>query len=630
MSDLFTLFAKLVLDSSEYDKGLDESKEKASTFGGGLKTAAKVGIGALAAIGTAAVGAGAALVKGVGGVAEYGDNIDKMAQKMGLSAEAYQEWDAVMQHSGTSMEAMKASMKTLANAAETNSKAFKELGITEDELKTLNQQELFERTISALQNVKDETKRTYLAGKTLGKGATELGALLNTSAEDTQAMRDRVRELGGVMSDDAVKAAAAYQDSLQDMQTAISGLKRGVMAEFLPAITTVMDGVTDLFAGDTEKGIEQLQDGIEQVFSTIDDAIPKVLETGEAIFTAIGAAVEANLPTIMEKGTQILVSLTEGVLEYAPKLLETLPEIITSMLTVIITESPRLISAGIQLLKALVTGVVNTIPALVAAVPQIFAAFKGVWDTLDWNQIGQDAITWIKGGINALATAIPNALKDIGNKAIEFFRTLDWAGLGQKVIDFIKNGVLAVPSLIANALVSLGGTAMSAFRSIDWFSLGSNVIQGIVNGLRAGMDWIADTARSVAKRALDAAKNFLGISSPSKVARDQIGKMFDAGLSLGLDSNAEEVADSSERLAKRTLAPFEGAKVPSVETPGVSYGGSNGAEIYAVLLAILAWLQDNDPDKKPPVPIYIDGAGLVGYYDRQMGLRTGMKARGVI
>ena len=62
--------------------------------------------------------------------AAYGDSIDKMSQKMGLSAKAYQEWDAVMQHSGTSMETMKASMKKLTNAAETGNEAFEKLGIT--------------------------------------------------------------------------------------------------------------------------------------------------------------------------------------------------------------------------------------------------------------------------------------------------------------------------------------------------------------------------------------------------------------------------------------------------------------------------------------------------------------------
>lgn len=188
--ELFSLFAKLTLDTSEFDKNTDRAKEEAGNFGESLINAGKIGVAALASIGTAVVGATTALIKGTGEVAAYGDNIDKMSQKMGMSAEAYQEWDAVMQHSGTSMETMKASMKTLANAAETGSDAFEKLGISQEELASMSQEQLFERTISALQNVDDETQRTYLAGKTLGRGATELGALLNTSAEDTQAMRD--------------------------------------------------------------------------------------------------------------------------------------------------------------------------------------------------------------------------------------------------------------------------------------------------------------------------------------------------------------------------------------------------------------------------------------------------------
>ena len=199
-----------VLDGEATAAGKAAGGKMSSALGGALKT----GVSAIAGLGTAALGAGTALASAANGVAAYGDNIDKMSQKMGMTAEAYQEWDAVMQHSGTSMETMKSSMKTLANAAQTGNDAFKELGITEKDLQTMNQQDLFEATIAGLQQVDDTTQRTYLAGQLLGRGATELGALLNTSAEDTQAMRDRVHELGGVMSDEAVKNSAAFKDSL--------------------------------------------------------------------------------------------------------------------------------------------------------------------------------------------------------------------------------------------------------------------------------------------------------------------------------------------------------------------------------------------------------------------------------
>ena len=184
--DVFDLVAKLTLDTSEYDKELDNAENSSNNFGktfgtimGTVGTVAGVAGVAISAVGGAVVGTTKTLVDGATDVAAYGDNIDKMSQKMGISIEAYQEWDAVMQHSGTSMESMKASMKTLANAVENGNEAFEKIGLSQEALAEMSQEEIFEATISGLQNIEDTTQRTYLAGQLLGRGATELGALLN-------------------------------------------------------------------------------------------------------------------------------------------------------------------------------------------------------------------------------------------------------------------------------------------------------------------------------------------------------------------------------------------------------------------------------------------------------------------
>ena len=146
-----------IFDSEADKAGQSAGKKFGGSMGSAIGGALKTGVAAIAGLTTAAVGAGTALAASANSVADYGDNIDKMSQKMNMTAEAYQEWDAVMQHSGTSMETMKASMKTLANAAETNNAAFKTLGITEKDLQTMNQQQLFEATIAGLQNMTDDT-----------------------------------------------------------------------------------------------------------------------------------------------------------------------------------------------------------------------------------------------------------------------------------------------------------------------------------------------------------------------------------------------------------------------------------------------------------------------------------------
>ena len=78
---------------------------------------------------------------------------------MNMSAEAYQEWSAVMEHSGTSIDTMQASMKTLANAVETGNEAFEKLGLTQEELSSMDNEQIFSATITALQNVDDEKER---------------------------------------------------------------------------------------------------------------------------------------------------------------------------------------------------------------------------------------------------------------------------------------------------------------------------------------------------------------------------------------------------------------------------------------------------------------------------------------
>ena len=299
--------------------------------GGAVATAGKVMAGAVAAGGTALAGLGASFVSASGDIASYGDNIDKMSQKLGISAEAYQEWDAVMQHSGTSMESMGAAFKKLAVASvdynDEQIAAFARVGVTLDDLEngTYNQEELFAKVVSGLQDMGEGALRTETATKLLGKGATELGALLNTSSEDTQAMRDRVKELGGVMSEDAVKSAAAYQDQLQDMQTAFSGLSRNMLSEFLPGITTVMGGLTEIFSGNSEQGIGMITEGISSIMSGLTEALPQMLQVGASIVEALGQAILENAPELFQTGMQLVMDIGTFLLENAPLLFETVP-----------------------------------------------------------------------------------------------------------------------------------------------------------------------------------------------------------------------------------------------------------------------------------------------------------------
>ena len=482
------------LDGELGSAGEKGGKTWSASFGG----AAKGAVTAVTAVTAATAAMGAAVVKSASDTAAYGDNIDKMSQKMGMSAAAYQEWDAVMQHSGTSMETMKASMKTLANAAESGNEAFATLGITEQELATLNQQELFERTIAGLQNMEDGTQRTYVAGQLLGRGATELGALLNTSAEDTQAMRDRVHELGGVMSDEAVKAAAAYQDSLQDMQTAMQGLSRGLTQEFMPGIKTAMDGLTELFTGNTDSGIALISQGVDSLLANLTEQLPRFMEIGMGIIEALGTAIIENLPKLAESAIKIITELVKKLIENLPKVIDAAMQIIGAIADGLIQALPELIPALVEVTLTIVEKLTD--PDVLTKM--IEAAFK---------IIGALA----EGLIKALPTLIEKVPQIIGNLIkciLEFLPQLLESGV--KLIAELAKGVLEGAGSVIKAIGDLMGKVRDAIHekveaAKQW---GADLIQNFISGITSKVSGLWNTIKSIA----GGIKNMLGFSEPKE------------------------------------------------------------------------------------------------------------------
>ena len=577
-----------VLNPEAENAGMQAGEKVSGGIVSGIGKVAGMGataFGAIAAAGTAATGA---FVSGVGSVAEYGDNIDKMSQKMGMSIESYQEWDAVMQHSGTSMETMKASMKTLANAAESGSDAFEKLGISQEEIASMSQEQLFERTIAALQNVSDSTERTYLAGKTLGRGATELGALLNTSAEDTQAMRDRVRELGGVMSEDAVKSAAAYQDSLQDMTTAFTGLKNNLMAEFLPSITTVMDGLTEIFAGNFGEGIGMVTEGINSLMTGILDALPGIADAATSIFTALAQTFVANLPQIVDVGLQIIISLAGSIMEnlpligeallgvgevlvntlmeYGPTLLEQGFEMVSNLVMGIIENAPAMVDGlgelinqglaliegnlpgfldkGIQFVEQMATGILENLPTVITSMGEIVTnLISFLMEHLpEYLQKGVEMLQNIGQGI---MDNLPEILTTMGTVLVDILGTIaehlpEYLQKGVEMLVEVGKGLLqAIPEVLA-MLPEIFDSILNEFGKFDWLGIGKNIIDGIAKGVTDFAGNLADAAIGAVGGAWDGICSWLGIASPSKKARDVIGRNWALGIGEGFEQNMPE------------------------------------------------------------------------------------------
>lgn len=605
--NLFELFVKIGV-KDEASKNIGNISEK---LGNGLKTAAKIGTAAVATV-TAAVGTmTAAFVKGASEVAQYGDNIDKMSQKMGLSAEAYQEWDFIMQHSGTSMETLKASMKTLANAVDSGNDAFRRLGISQNEIASLNQEELFARTIEELQNVEDTTERTYLAGQLLGRGATELGALLNTSAEDTEAMRKQVHELGGVMSNEAVKAAAAYQDSLQNMQTAFSGIQRGMLSEFLPSMVTVMDGLALIFSGN-DSGIAKITEGVNQFADKLMEAVPKISELGEGLLSSLTTAILDNLPTLTSTASSVIVKLVSGITSATPLLAQSAIDIIESLVDGLTGDNlEQIISSAISLIETLANGILNMLPEIVKlGLDLIVSLATGLSDSLP--ELMPTVVSVILEIVRILTA--PENLSKLLEAALEIIVELAYGLMDaipqlvdacftiiENLVDFLidPTNISMLLKAALDIIIAIGTGLVSSiprlieywnkvpksiidnFKSTDWGKLGKDLVAGFKKGIQSAWGNLKKWFTGLFGDLTAIAKKILGIASPSKVFK-KIGGFTIEGLDEGLEENAEDPIRTIEDISSQLTSAFD----PSLSADYITtydgygssaYGGSSSA-----------------------------------------------------
>lgn len=362
-----------------------------------------------AAIGGAALAAGVgiginALKNGIKETAAYGDNVDKMSQKLGLSSDAYQKWDYVLNLAGTDMQSMTTGLKTLTNqfqaakdGNDASIKAFEQLGISMEDAANMSREDLFAAAITGLQGMADTTERAALANKLFGKSGQNLTPLFNQTAEQTKEQMDLAEKYGMVMPEAAVKASAAFQDSVTTMQMTMTGLKNRMMAEFLPAVTQITDGLGKMFAGDMS-GVDDIAAGIQGIVAKLGEMAPVIWEAAKRL------------------GGQLL----QGIMSNSGEIGQKAVEIIGNLVTGLINNLPQILSAGVQLIGGLASGLVQAIPQVVSAIGRIgLQIIQGLGSKI-WGQVTA-AANGIKERFLAPINNLRDKIKGIVDKIKGFF-----------------------------------------------------------------------------------------------------------------------------------------------------------------------------------------------------------------
>lgn len=416
-----------------------------STFGSSFGSKMKSGL-LMAGAGLAAFGAtaGVALGKSISDVSKYGDHVDKMSQKIGFSAEGFQKWDYVLNRAGTSIDSMAPVMKTLSNAAVSNSDAFQQLGISQEEVANMSQEELFGRTIEALSGMEEGAERTALASKLLGKGASELAPLINGGTEAIEEQMKMAEEYGMVMSDDAVKASADFVDAQTTLQGTLTGLKNKVTADFLPAATDVVNGLAMMASGDFMGGFELIKEGVGEFIGNIASKVPEMIT----------------------KGGEMLAGFIQGLTEKIPELATSAAEAIRSFAEGFGQDSEggmELIAKAGEMMAALGNALMEAAGVLIPAVIELIWNF---FSETDWLGL---SLSVAQSLFDGFLDILPQAVEFIGDFVSNVLDIMGFHGLAEQVRDIFDDiqSKITGPIETARDLVDKAITKIKGFFPIN-------------------------------------------------------------------------------------------------------------------------------------------------------------------
>lgn len=403
---------------------------------------------------------GMGVKEAVTGFAAAGDAVDKMAARVGLSAETLQEWSFAAKHAGASPEALENGLKDLskhmaeiASGSDTTSSAatlFKTLGIAVKDAggKIRPVAEVFEEFADAIKRNEDPALRTRMAMAALGEGGRSLIPMMSAGSVGLREMSKQARDLGLVMSSEDVAAAANLTDHLDDMRAVFGSIGTTIGAKLAPVVVRLSDQFRDLVAANREafsSRFTAVATQFAESFSRIDfqgiaNAVLTVADVSIRAFNAVG-----GFNTVLYgMGALMAGKAVTSVLTFGSNLLtlgRTMWGLATAARTVGIAMAGALgpvglVIAGVATAAAVVAANWDSIwPAVKAGASACANWVSGAWQSMAHGLTGvwQTVKAGFSGAWNfvtdSLGASVKDGLANVWTMVKDFFAGLDFASL---------------------------------------------------------------------------------------------------------------------------------------------------------------------------------------------------------
>ena len=418
-------------------------------------------------------------------------------------------------------------------------------------------------------------------------GFNPLQEISESTGESMESLYDRISK--GTLSVDEITASmeratsegGKYYQSMQKQSQTFSGMistlkdnaqqllgdvvqpiSDSMVSTLLPAAIDAIDQMAKAFETEGTDGLIKAGSQIlVDLLTGMAQKLPDVIEIAVQIIESIVDGLNNNMSQIITAAGQILLSLISGITQLLPSLGELALNIIWTLVNGLITNAPQLmtqantmftdfclqiqerlpelIQRGAEMISSLLLGLLENMPQIMQQASSMMMTWLDtIWGILP--SILQSGADMILSLLNGLVSNAPQIISQAGQMLIDYIATIasNLPAVLQKGIEIIGQllaGIIqAVPDLIAS-IPGIIADIGSAFLDKDWGEIGLNIIKGIASGITGAVGTFVDAATEAAGNALDSVKDFLGIESPSKVFRDQVGKYMAQGMGVGFE-----------------------------------------------------------------------------------------------
>lgn len=330
------------------------------------------------------------------------------------------------------------------------------------------------------------------------------------------------------------------------------------------------DLVLQLAQGVAEQLPELLNSGTEaitQLAQGIVDGMPMAANVAVKIITSLTSSMSQDLQPIFSAALSILMALVQGLIQAIPVLIPAVVQVIAGLVTFLSANLGTIIMAALDILMALVQGIIDSIPVLIPAIVEVVMNLvQFISDNLP--MILETALNIILALVQGITQNIPmlvDGVIQIINGLVTFITEnlpMIIEVAIQIIVALVQGLIEALPQLVEGAL-QLVQAVWDTITNTNWLQLGIDLIKGIGNGLVEGVKAIGKTIGNVASSIVNKFKGFLGIHSPSRVMKAEVGFNMGAGVAEGLKDTKAMINNEIESLTDDMTVTM-GANVPPV------------------------------------------------------------------